>query len=211
MKNRFREARTEYNRHGSQSTKEVAAATGITKSLIEDIESTAGKPRDVGYLKVKKLAEYYGVSSDYLLGLSDTPSIDEDVQAACKTTGLSELSVKILLNAKQIGGCVGVNDVARVIDFLLWDECEHYPGHQFRSIINLLKFFLSYEDTQKIQKQVFTNGAFRDFPRDSNLISSNALCINQRVIENAVLNEIQQALISIKEKRQKEVLDNGQH
>ena len=89
MENRFKEARTEHNRHGAQSTKEVEKETGVTKSLIEDIESTAGKPRNVGYLTVKKLAQHYGVSADYLLGISDTPSTKEDIQTACKTTGLS--------------------------------------------------------------------------------------------------------------------------
>ena len=97
--NRFKQARMEHNQHGSQSTKEVAKATGITKSLIEDIESTAGKPRNVSYLTVKKLAQYYGVSSDYLLGLSGTPSIDEDIQVAYKVTGLSEKAISVLNGA----------------------------------------------------------------------------------------------------------------
>lgn len=94
--NRFKKARTKHNQHGTQTTKEVAQATGITKSLIEDIESTAGKPRNVSYLKVKELAQYYGVSSDYLLGLSGTPSVDEDIQAACKVTGLSTEAISRL-------------------------------------------------------------------------------------------------------------------
>ena len=89
MENRFKRARTKYNRHGAQSTQELAKETGVTKSLIEDIESTIGRPHNVGYLTVKKLAQHYGVSADYLLGISDTPSTKEDIQTACKTTGLS--------------------------------------------------------------------------------------------------------------------------
>lgn len=96
MENRFKEARTKNNRHGAQSTKEVEKETGVTKSLIEDIESTAGKPRNVGYLTVKKLAQHYGVSADYLLGLSGTPSTKEDIKVACKTTGLSEQAIEEL-------------------------------------------------------------------------------------------------------------------
>lgn len=99
MENRFKVARTVHNQHGPQSTKEVEKETGVTKSLIEDIESTAGKPRNVGYLTVKKLAEHYGVSSDYLLGLSPTPTTDVDVQAACKFTGLSTKAVATLSKA----------------------------------------------------------------------------------------------------------------
>lgn len=93
MANRFKMARTVYNQHGTQSTKEVEKETGVTKSLIEDLESNVGKRRNVGYLTIKKLSEYYGVTSDYLLGLSNTPSRKEDIQAACKTTGLTETAI----------------------------------------------------------------------------------------------------------------------
>lgn len=93
MENRFKVARTLHNQHGPQPTKNVASMTGITKSLIEDLESNVGKPRNVGYLTVRKLAEHYGVSSDFLLGLSNTPSVKEDVQAVCKTVGLTETAI----------------------------------------------------------------------------------------------------------------------
>lgn len=42
------------------------------------------------------IADYLNVSADYLLGRTKTPSIDEDIQQACKTTGLSEDAVKML-------------------------------------------------------------------------------------------------------------------
>ncbi len=97
--NRFKQARTRHNQHGPQSVKDVYGATGITKSLIDDLESNVGDPRNVGYLTVKKLAEYYGVSSDYLLGLSGTPSTDKDIQAVCKFTGLSTKAIATLNKA----------------------------------------------------------------------------------------------------------------
>lgn len=101
MENRFKEARTKYNQHGQQSVKDVSQMTGITGSLIDDLESNVGKLRDVGYLKVRKLAEHYGVSSDFLLGLSDTPSVKEDIQVVCKTTGLTENAIEAI---KKAGG-----------------------------------------------------------------------------------------------------------
>lgn len=101
MENRFKAARTKYNQHGQQSVKEVAQMTGITGSLIDDLESNVGKPRDVGYSKIRKLAEYYGVSSDFLLQLSATPSVKEDIQVVCKTTGLTEKAIESI---KASGG-----------------------------------------------------------------------------------------------------------
>ena len=37
-----------------------------------------------------KIADFYGVSTDYLLGLTDVPSVDPQIQIAHKVTGLSE-------------------------------------------------------------------------------------------------------------------------
>lgn len=100
-KNRFKLARTIYNQHGQQSVREVAKITGITGSLIDDLESNAGKARDVGYSKIVKLAKHYGVSSDYLLGLSEIPSVDEDIKVAFKITGLSEKAINALNGADR--------------------------------------------------------------------------------------------------------------
>ena len=93
QENRFKLARTIHNQHGKESVKSVFEKTGISKSLIDDLESNVGKKRAVSYLTVKELAEYYGVTSDYLLGLSDNPSRDEDIQIAAKTTGLSNTAI----------------------------------------------------------------------------------------------------------------------
>lgn len=52
------------------------------------------------------LAAFYGVSTDYILGLTDTKSPAQEVQDVCRITGLSENSICSLL---------------RYVDF---DECE---------------------------------------------------------------------------------------
>ena len=40
-----------------------------------------------------KLAEFFNVSADYLLGLSDVRSTEQDMRAACEVTGLSEETI----------------------------------------------------------------------------------------------------------------------
>jgi hypothetical protein len=42
------------------------------------------------------LADFYCVSADYILGFSESKSIDVDIQNACRCTGLSEETVKML-------------------------------------------------------------------------------------------------------------------
>ena len=70
---RFKYARTVLNQHGSQSMGEVYSATWISPSMIADLEDD-DKARSVGYDKIAALAKHYGVSSDFLLGISPTES-----------------------------------------------------------------------------------------------------------------------------------------
>lgn len=67
---RFKDARTVYNQHGTQSMNDVYEATGVSASLIKDLEDDE-KERSVGYDKVTLLAKHYGVSADFLLGLTE--------------------------------------------------------------------------------------------------------------------------------------------
>lgn len=93
---RFKDARIVHNQHGSQSMDEVHAATGVSASMIKDLEDDQ-KERSVGYDKIAILAEHYGVSSDYLLGFSPYPTTDKDLEFVCRYTGLSEYSVRSLM------------------------------------------------------------------------------------------------------------------
>ena len=61
---RFKDARIVHNQHGKQTMDEVAAATGISKSLIQALEND-DKERSVGYDKVAALAAHYRVTADY--------------------------------------------------------------------------------------------------------------------------------------------------
>ena len=54
---RFKDARIVHNQHGKQTMDEVAAATGISKSLIQALEND-DKERSVGYDKVAALAAH---------------------------------------------------------------------------------------------------------------------------------------------------------
>ncbi|HIX30578.1 MAG TPA: helix-turn-helix domain-containing protein [Firmicutes bacterium] len=75
-----------------------------------------------------KIADFYGVSTDYLLGRTDTPSIEEDTQTASKTTGLSEDSI-VFLQGKQ--------DIMWLINGMLEHPVFHAILSQFRDYILL--------------------------------------------------------------------------
>lgn len=100
--NHFKKARTEHNKNGFQSVKSVHEETGITKTLIDDLESDADKKRGVSYITVCKLATHYGVSTDYLFGLTDNPKPHLSIS---DYTGLTEKAIANLIQLnKETGG-----------------------------------------------------------------------------------------------------------
>ena len=92
---RMKDTRICHNQHGKQTMDEVAKATGVSKSTIHDLENE-DSTRNVGFQDIRKLAIHYGVSTDYLLCLSDVRSRDTDLQALCRYTGLSEEALNVL-------------------------------------------------------------------------------------------------------------------
>lgn len=102
MGERFKDARTVHNKNGKQTTDAVFEATGISKSTLSNIENDK---RDPGADVIRKLAKHYGVSTDYLLGLTDIKTPETNARAVISYTGLSEENVKTLHDmASSLGG-----------------------------------------------------------------------------------------------------------
>jgi transcriptional regulator with XRE-family HTH domain len=89
---RFKDARIVHNQHKKQTMDKVSADTGVSKSLIQSLEDDSAN-RSVGYDKVAELAKHYGVTTDYLLCLTDDP---QRQPAATDDLGLSAKAVNTL-------------------------------------------------------------------------------------------------------------------
>ena len=85
IEERFKDARIKMGK----SLKEVEEETGVSDTTIQVLENTDKnkKERQVGYQKIIKLAEYYNVSTDYLLGLTNVSSRDYSIREFCDLTG----------------------------------------------------------------------------------------------------------------------------
>ena len=93
--NRFRWAREKIKK---ESLTKAAEGSGLARSLLIDLESDSGKPRDTGYMKIAGLAEHYGVSLDWLSGILpfDQWSIEKDARISAEYTGLNSEAIETL-------------------------------------------------------------------------------------------------------------------
>jgi transcriptional regulator with XRE-family HTH domain len=64
----------------------------ISVGKLTEMENDIDK--DFGYKTIIYLSKYFDVSADYLLGLSEIKSVDNDIKVACKVTRLSEEAVQ---------------------------------------------------------------------------------------------------------------------
>ena len=87
----------------SSNTKQdtLAKYVGATRQSISQWSRGDTKP-DIYYLG--KIADYFEVSTDYLLGRTKEKTTNEDIKTACKVTGLSESTIKDLkkINTTQV-------------------------------------------------------------------------------------------------------------
>lgn len=67
----------------------------------ETITQWENGTRDLKTEYLAKLSQFFNVTTDYLLGLSNVKSTDYNYRAICKTTRLSESAVAALLNASD--------------------------------------------------------------------------------------------------------------
>ena len=126
MGERFKDARTVHNKHGKETTGVVEKATGVSKSTLSEIENDRRAP---GAEIITVLARHYGVSADYLLGLSDVITPDTTAQAVIAYTGLSEDNILTLHHMKEgtsnpmlseaaDGGIININGCQPYLDCL---------------------------------------------------------------------------------------------
>lgn len=113
-----------YNSPFAKSIRELMCEQGTTQDVLAE---KIGKTRQTisqyvngisepGYDTLIKIADYFNVSTDYLLGRTKTKSADETEQAVIAYTGLSEENVKTLHGmAQHLGGEVVAQKDSNVI------------------------------------------------------------------------------------------------
>lgn len=83
---------------GKRTQEEFAKFLGISRPTVGFYEAGQRLP---DALVLRQIAEKCNVSADYLLGLTDEKTPEQDIQAICKKTGLCESSIKSIMSAKD--------------------------------------------------------------------------------------------------------------
>lgn len=91
MHERFEELR----RKRGLTLEQLAMQTGLSKSALGSYEAEG--PKDISHYSVVKLAEFYGVTTDYLLGLSD---IENHPNADLNDLHLSDKMIDLLKSGR---------------------------------------------------------------------------------------------------------------
>ena len=133
---RFKDARLVYNRNGKQSMDEVYTATGVSASMIKDLEDDE-KERSVGYDKIAILAKHYGVSADYLLSLTNDP---KRTPCATDELGLSAKSINWLL---ELANSPDRNRYTKYLS-------ELFEMEVFQGLVHMLMHYFSALEAQSI-------------------------------------------------------------
>lgn len=129
---------------------EKRKGAGISKGGLSYYEN-AGRTPDISILE--RFADYFGVTTDYLLGRTNAQTQKAKLQAVCNHTGLSDKSVNLLSNLKE-------NSPAQLqaINFLLEqaagdidivydiDDTDNYEGSILNAVVRYLNRYSNYDE-----------------------------------------------------------------
>ena len=171
----------------------LADSLGVKRQTISLYKSGQSMP-DAKTLR--DLAEYFNVSSDYLLGLSDVQSADISVKGICENTGLSVEAVEMLCSLKKLDFADCSETLNRIFHYELHSD---ELGEAYSSVLFLITLYFKYSgntenriiDTNDL---IFTYNSTHKRPADA-----GGFKLNGRFVENAILEEIKQSLRRIKD------------
>lgn len=125
-----------------KKVKKLADDIGISSGALSKYQNDGAV---AGIDALVKIAKYFGVSTDWLLGISNDPGFDADNQAISEATGLSGLAVAILTQSKSTARSKLANILNTLIEeefpsaYLYGDALKKYPNVLSKNMNNILK------------------------------------------------------------------------
>lgn len=131
------EAGLSHQKLSEQLATTISRDSLINYEVISEHHSSSFKNLGMSVKNLYALAAFYGVSTDYILGLTDTRSPSADVQTACQTTGLNEQSINCLL------GFMGSSDETHIS---FREKYGTLADYAFAMVNEFIAFALDYNE-----------------------------------------------------------------
>lgn len=140
--------------------KDIADLLGVTENTVSYYVTGARCPNTD---QIIAIAKKWNVSADYLLGLSEVMSTDQNKKIACEVTGLSEENVEFLSKLYEYQE---VCEKACQLKILSWGEWER--KHSYTWYINMLLSLLSVHRMYEVLDLLYSADHLREnFPFDA--------------------------------------------
>jgi len=232
MKNcKFKERLKALRLKENLSQTELADLIGISRQSIGFYEQGFRLP-DVEI--ASDIADYFNVTTDYLLGKTDIKNADPDMQAICKYTGLNEEAINVL----KFYHTRNVSNFISTVNFLLeqetpyplnpavvipdnmseeeWDkilaeEEKKWKAKKYVSVIGMICDFLTVRISEKTMFKVTPTELIQENRTNRFDFDNIARIDGKTLIYNVLLPEIQERLKKAKEKYNAEGKNNGEH
>jgi len=150
-----------------KNASDLVRGTKISKSSISGYIIGKQKP---SIIQIKKIANFFGVSSDYLLGLSNVKSTNEDVKTVHKLTGLSDEAIIELKKQYKMAIETDYEHIypmfkrgISAINYLIANE-EKY--NLFKSLANFIWFDTNNKELLEEQRKVVDDNTSLEYSFD---------------------------------------------
>lgn len=173
----------------------LAELTGITQQTLSRYEKGE---RQASLDFVIHAAAVFGVSADYLLGLSDVRSTEQDIQTACEVTGLSEKAVKMLKDSAGYKDAFYKNNILPILNAMLETKDFYRIADRINAVIvSQKRITINKKITKKKVKEEF--GIDGDFvllgtPHTTKQLVNAAECLKGTGWEIAPMEKMNQAV-----------------
>jgi transcriptional regulator with XRE-family HTH domain len=145
------------------SQTELAKAFDCNKQYISKVESGE---RSLSSKLLEKYADFFGVSTDYLLGRTDIKTTDTQLKDVCEYLKISEAAVNSVLDITEFD----IPGNAEIFDYLI-SPAHRYSGDIRQLIANLKQL---KAESAKLMNEQFDNGeTFQSLELKINAISYN--------------------------------------
>lgn len=207
---RIKQLREEKGLTQEKLSKEI----NISRDVLGRYETDRTVPTD----NLIRIAQYFKTTTDYLLGLTDSKSIEEDNQVISNKIGFDDEDIKILEHLK-----IYRPEVLETIRFLIKQEEDNAPTGPVLDNKKAYKLYekelKEYEETHlpvlstisnyfnteipKDEEKFFINNELKNYEELKDYISKNGVISTNEILNKTFLEEITQKLKSAKKYKKK--------